>query len=183
MIILPFYVFNKHSSPKRNDTFPTPLIIWYDAIMNKSSADTLCWPVIVLISKVPNPFSSVYLILIFSPNSERQIISWPLGFMIGWESNHTLNQIFQFHCYCTVFARVSCSFDFFPLDYTYCANCLHYLQNLSTLRAFAVSLRFPATLLMSQSFFQNSLKYKETGGYLHSYYYMTQWLSHLLESL
>lgn len=128
MIILTFYVFNKHSCPKRYYKLPTLLIIWHDAIMNKWSADRLCWPVIVLISKAPNPFSSEYLILIFSPNSESQIISWPLGFMIGWESNHTLNQIFQFHCYCTVFARVSCSFDFF-------SPWLHILCKLSTLLA------------------------------------------------
>lgn len=80
------------------------------------------------------------------------------------ESNHTLNQIFHFHCYCTVFARVSfCSFDFFPLithivqiGFITCKIWALYghLQS-----AWGFLLRY-----WCHRAFQSSLKYKETGG-------------------
>lgn len=77
------------------------------------------------------------------------------------------NQVFHFHRRWAVFAQfLICLFNIFPSITHNVQICYITCKFLSTLRAFAVSLRFPATLLMSPSFpeLTQVKKYKKTRG-------------------
>ncbi len=141
------------------------------------------WPIekekkdcIELIPKVLNLLWKVSDLNIF----QSQIISWPLGFMIGWESKHSFNQMFQFHCYFTVFAHSAHS-TVFPLithilQISICRQFLTFYGHVQSAWGFLLRYWCHANVSRAHS------SIKRRGGCLHSYY-MTQWSSHSLESV